>query len=259
MKTHLYLTLSPETLVASHLPPAEFGNYLAVGTQHNSSGQAQFFELDPNWRTDALPMRDLEKRCVPHSDGSPRKSSYLAIYRVLEHVPLSAIGDLHLVTPGGRTLSIAASASAPADNEDRYHLYQEYCPVQPRVVSVLAPAKFCAQITDPSQPVSVPRIVFAELKLGNLARNPEATGLGNLPYANIDHLRDCLREFAFKPGKPTKVFTRNVIDTVLYRTIRNGYYVGDKTGMKHYPLPALNDLETIHREWWNSALSAFGS
>jgi len=259
MKTHLYLTLTPETLVASHLPPAEFGNYLAVGVHHNSGGQAQFFELDPDWRTDALPMNDIATRCVPHKDGSPRRSTYLAIYRVLEHVPLGAIGSLHLVTPGGHVLSTAASADVPPETEDRFHLYQEYCPVQPRAVSVLGPAKFCANITDPSQPVSVPRIVFAELKLGNLARNPDATGLGNLPYSNIDHLRDCLREFGAKPGKSTKVFMRNVTDNVLYRTIRNGYYVGDQKGMKHYPLPAVDVLEVQHQEWWRSALSAFGS
>ena len=259
MKTHLYLTLSPESLVASQLSPSEFGTYLAVGTHRNSNDQVQFFEIDPAWRTDKLPMGDLETRCVAHPDGTPRKSSYLAIYRVLEHIPLGAIGNLHLATPSGRVLSIAASASIPAESEDRFHLYQEYCPSQPRVVSVLGPAKFCAHLTDPSQPVSVPKIVFAELKLGNLARNPEATGLGNLPYTNVDHLRDCLREFVFKPAKPTKVFIRNITDSVLYRTIRGGFYAGHQNNIKFYPMPTPDELEIKHRDWWVSALSTFGS
>lgn len=258
MKTYLYLTLSPESLVASHLTPAEFGNYLAVGANRNSSGQAQFFEIDPEWRTDALPMRDIAARCVPHADESKRKSTYLAIYRVLEHIPLSAMGSLHLATAGGQVLSIAPSPAIPAETEDRFHLYQEYCPVQPRVVSVLSPARFCAHITDPAQPVNVPKIVFAELKLGNLAKNPDATGLGNLPYPNIDHLRDCLREFIFKPSKPTKVFVRNVCDTVLYRTIRNGFYVGQKNDIKYYPLPSVDELEAHHLDWWRSAQNTFG-
>lgn len=259
MKTYLYFTLAPESLVASQLPPSEFGAYLAVGTHRNSNGQAQFFEIDPDWRTDALPMRDIESRCVAHLDGSPRKSSYLAIYRVLEHIPLSAIGNLHLVTPGGRTLCIPAAANIPPDSEDRFHLYQEYCPAQPRVVSVLGPVRFCAHLTDPAQRVSVPKIVFSELKLGNLAKNPEANGLGNLPYPNIDHLRDCLREFTFKPFKPTKVFIRNVSDSVLYRTIRGGFYAGHQDNIKFYPLPSPDELETKYHDWWSSALSTFGS
>lgn len=258
MKTHLYFTLAPESLVASQLSPAEFGAYLAVGPNRNSTGQAQFFEIDPEWRTDALPMQDLDKRCVPHADGAPRKSTYLAIYRVLEHIPLSAIGALHLATYSGQVLSIEPAAAAPAATEDRFHLYQEYCPAQPRVVSVLGPVPFCAHLTDPAQPVNVPKLVFSELKLGNLAKNPDASGLGNLPYSNIDHLRDCLREFTFKPAKPTKVFLRNVNDAVLYRTIRNGYYVGQQSNIKYYPLPSIDDLETKHLDWWRSAQNAFG-
>ncbi|MDF9828200.1 hypothetical protein M2103_000643 [Ereboglobus sp. PH5-5] len=258
MKTYLYFTLAPESLVASHLPPAEFGNYIAVGPNRNSSGQAQFFEIDPEWRTDALPMRDIAKRCVPHPDGAPRKSTYLAIYRVLEHIPLSAIGDLHLATASGMVLSLKAKNDIPPETEDRFHLYQEYCPAQPRVVSIYGPARFGAHLTDPAQPVSVPKLIFAELKLGNLARNPEATGLGNLPYPNIDHLRDCLREFTFKPAKPTKVFIRNVSDAVLYRTIRNGYYVGQQNDIKHYPLPSIDELETTHLDWWRAAQNVFG-
>jgi hypothetical protein len=259
MKTHLYFTLAPESLVASHLTPAEFGNYLAVGPNRNSSGQAQFFEIDPEWRTDALPMADLATRCVPHPDGAPRKSTYLAIYRVLEHIPLGAIGDLHLATAGGQILSLAASPALPPETEDRFHLYQEYCPSQPRVVSVLGPVRFCAHLTDPAQPVNVPKLVFAELKLGNLAKNPDATGLGNLPYASIDHLRDCLREFTFKPAKPTKVFMRNVnSDTVLYRTIRGGFYVGARNEIKYHPIPSELEIETQHLDWWRSAQNTFG-
>jgi len=37
------------------------------------------------------------------------------------------------------------------------YLYQEYCPVTPRVVSALEPFEFASQITDLSQPVSLPR------------------------------------------------------------------------------------------------------
>ena len=40
MGTYLYLSLTPESLVASMLPPSEFGAYMAIGTQKQTNGQA---------------------------------------------------------------------------------------------------------------------------------------------------------------------------------------------------------------------------
>ena len=33
MRRYLYFSMSPESLVASQLPPEEFGRYLAIGTK----------------------------------------------------------------------------------------------------------------------------------------------------------------------------------------------------------------------------------
>ena len=132
-------------------------------------------------------------------------------------------------------------------------------PVTPRVVSTLDPAEFCARLTDPSQPVNVPRIVFAELTLGHLATDIESADVGNLPYPGLQHLRECLRELFRKPGKPTKVTVRNVRDDVLYRTITGGLYVGQARELKFYPLPSATELDSAHHEWWRSAQAAYGS
>ncbi len=258
MKIHLYLSLNPEALVASHLPPEEFGAYLAVGTQKYSRGQAMFFEVDPEVRSDYPPFQNIGARCVPHLDGSPRRSTYLAIYRVLEHVPVAALGQLHLATHDGRVLSLNA-APVPPTVDRCFHLYQEFCPVTPRVVSTLDAAEFCARLTDATQPVNVPKIVFAELTLGKLATDIETTDVGNLPYSGLQHLRECLRELNRKPGKPTKVTVRNVRDDVLYRTIRGGFYAGQGRDVKHYPMPSAGDLESMHHDWWRSAQASFGS
>jgi len=258
MNIHLYLSLNPEALIASHLPPEEFGAYLAVGTQKYSRGQAMFFEIDPELRSDFPPFRDIGSRCVPHLDGSPRRSTYLAIYRVLEHVPVSAFAALHLATHDGRVLSLQPGAVVPS--VDRcFHLYQEFCPVTPRVVSTLDPAEFCARLTDPSQPVNVPGIVFAELALGGLSTDIETKEVGNLPYSGIQHLRACLRELTSKPGKPTKVTVRNVRDDVLYRTIQGGFYAGQGREIKFYPMPSPAELDSQHHDWWRSAQASFGS
>lgn len=237
------------------MPPEDFGTYLAVGTQKLSAGNAIFFQLDINFKSDILPLKDIATRCVAHRDGSARKSTYLSIHRVLENVPLSAIGKLFLATHDGRVLGLS-SGPAPASGDRCYHLYQEYCPVTPRVVSTLSPADFCAILTDPNQPVSVPKIAFAELALGALATDIESHDVGNLPYTMIPHLRDCLRDLARKPGKPTKVAVRNVRDDLPFRTIQGGFYVGAGREMKYFPMPSISDLETIHHEWWRSAQSA---
>ena len=69
MKIYLYLSLNPEALVASHLPPEEFGAYLAVGTQKYSRGQAMFFEVDPELQSAYPPFQGIAQRCLPHLDG----------------------------------------------------------------------------------------------------------------------------------------------------------------------------------------------
>jgi hypothetical protein len=258
MKIHLYLSLNPEALIASHLAPEEFGTYLAVGTQKYSRGQAMFFEVDPDIHSAYPPFQGIAARCQPHLDGSPRRSTYLAIYRVLEHVPVAALGQLHLVTHDGRVLALN-SAPVTSTVDRCFHLYQEFCPVTPRVVSTLDPAEFCARLTDATQPVNVPRIAFAELTLGRLATDIDSSDVGNLPYSGLQHLRECLRELNRKPGKPTKVTVRNVRDDVLYRTIQGGFYVGQGHEVKFYPMPAPTELDSAHHEWWHSAQASFGS
>ena len=107
MKIHLYmLCYRFEALVASHLEPEAFGRYMAVGTQKNARGNVLFFEIDPALKSDYFKLDDLEHRCVPHVDGSPKRSKYISVYRVLEHLDLSALGKLYLCTADGRVMSL---------------------------------------------------------------------------------------------------------------------------------------------------------
>ena len=258
MPTYLYLSLIPEALVASMLPPEDFGLYYAIGSAKRSRGQAVFFSVDRDKIADAgFPLDEVDARCVPHPDGSPKTSIYLSIYRVLERIPRDALTELHLATDDGRVLSIAPQEFI-ADGEDRTHLYQEFCPVNPRIVSRLNPAGFAQIMTDTTQNVHVPRIVFSELTLGNLKNDPDHQDIDNLPYPNIGHLRDCLRELAKGPDKPSKTVMRQMTHEVLFRTIRNGFFVGDASGITAFPLPSRDALEREHLAWWRSAQTTFG-
>jgi hypothetical protein len=255
--THLYLSLIPEALIASMLEPEDFGMYFAIGSAKRSRGQAVFFSVDRDKLPPAaFPLGDVDSRCVPHPDGTPKTSIYLSIYRVLERIPREALIALHLATDDGRVLTLRPQPFEP-DGEDRAHLYQEFCPVGPRVVSRLTPGEFASFITDATQPIHVPRIVFAELTLGNLKSDPDSTEIDNLPYPNIGHLRDCLRELN-AGGGATKTVLRQMTHEVLFRTIRNAFFVGDTSGLTAFPFPSRDELEREHLAWWRSAQSTFG-
>ncbi|WP_221031050.1 hypothetical protein [Actomonas aquatica] len=259
MKPHLYLSLLPEALVASHLDPATFGAYLATGSRKRARGQAIFFRLSDDYSAAKLAELDVSPDLERGDTANPRHSAYLSIYRVLETTPLEALEALYLVTNDGRVLELS-----PADyfrvEGPRFHLYQEFAPITPRVVSTLGPRQFGKQITDPAQRVSVPTLVYAELDLQRLADDPEAENIDDLPYYNLEHLRDCLRELRTKVGKPTKTVIRYLQQDVLFRTLYRGFYVAKAgEGFRFFPFPDRETLETQHYPWWRSALSTWGA
>ncbi len=252
MAVHLYLSMIPEALIASMLPPLDFGVYYAVGTEKKSRGQAQFFSVDRNFSSDYFPMSEIDTRCVPRADGQPKHSVYLSVYRVLEHVPLKAIGNLYLATRDGRVLEIAPSKSLPSFPKEN-RMYQELCPIMPRVVSSLDPREFAAFMTDPKRSIHVPVIFFAEMGLGELARDPEHGSTKNLPYGSIEHLRACVKELSAQPHKSTKTVDRIPPVDFAYRTVQNGFYLGNGKELVYYPMPSEQELQTTHYIWWRSA------
>ena len=140
MNYHLYLTLIPEALMASMLSPEEFAAYYATGESGKSNGQVLFIEINPAFRSDFFQIDKGITRCVPTADGLPKNSVYISIYRVLENIPISAMGDLYYVARDGRSLRTAKAASSK--NEPGLHFYSELTPVRPAVVSPLGPKDF---------------------------------------------------------------------------------------------------------------------
>lgn len=251
----LYLSLIPESLVASTLDPAAYGSYLAVGLHGKMRGQAIFFDVDAEMAAEAgFDVERAFKRCVDEStEADPKRSVYISIYRVLERIPLAAIGRLYLATDDGRVLGVDSSPDIP-ENGVKFHLYQQLAPVKPRVVSRLAPREFCRLLTSGEHPISLPKLAFAEMALDELADDPENATPHNLPYRTMEHLRNCLMLLERDKEKQTKVVRRHLDRELLFRTVRNGFFVGDKDDLLYYPLPPVTELETTHREWWRSAL-----
>lgn len=251
MNIHFYmLGYRFEALVASHLDPEAFGRYMAVGARKLSRGNVVFFEVDRNLKSDWFQLNDITTRCVAHADGSPKRSKYISVYRVLEHVELAQLGKLYLTTSDGRVLGLDAVPYNVGDEEHGPNLYQELCPLTPMVVSALPPSVFSTFMTDPRNPISVPRIFFADLLLD---RDEGGHMAGYLPYTEPMHILDCIRELDQKQGQPTKTVSRDPGSNAFFRTIRRGFFVGDQKGTKFYRFPEHRQLEIEHAHWWRSA------
>ena len=169
--------------------------------------------------------------------------------------PLEAIKKLYMVTTYGEVLGLEPSRDLP-ETVRGLHMYQELAPVNPRIVSVLGPVDFYKfVIQDPHNLIHLPAISFVELRLGELASNPEFGDLRDLPYANVYHLRESLLEVQEKEVQ-TKMVNRVQSPQFLYRTVESGLYIGNPTGLTFFPLPPLEELRSTYYRWWRSANAA---
>ena len=254
MTVHLYLSLIPEALIASMLPPEEFAVYYTVGYSKKMRGQAMFVELDPDFRHDFFPIEQGIARCVPHADGTPKRSVYIATYRVLEHIPLDHVSQLYLVTRFGEALTLQRSGDYPTKEEGLY-MYQEIAPKFPLVVSTLPPLEMYKFLTqDPSSMIHLPAVCFVELRLGELAGDPEFGKVRDLPYEGIHRLRECLLELETKDIS-TKMVDRVHTTEYPYRMIDSGIYIGNMEELAYFPLPSREELRNKYYRWWRSANS----
>jgi hypothetical protein len=253
MSKYIYLTCTPEALVASMLPPEGFGMYLSTGTKKRNKGQTIFFEVDLGKIENLIDMESLNRRCVAKEDGSPKSSVYLSVYRTLEMIPLSALKSLYLTTDHGLALELKrAPYDKSQETQNALHLYQELSPVNPLVASGLPPSAFLKKLTDGSTPIVLPKLFFVELKLGELATNPLGGSAEHLPYSNVGHLRDCLEILRGEYEKHMKTVQRIFSGTLLYRTIESGFYVGAKDDIIFYPYPKMAELENINYEFFRA-------
>jgi hypothetical protein len=249
MSKFVYLSITPEALIGSMLPPKEFGEYMATGTKKSNKGQAIFFEVDLDQIKDQIDMDYLNRRCVRQPDGSPKHSVYLSVYKVLESIPVKALKNLYLTTDHGIVLELMPSVyDSSNESKNALHLYQELCPVTPQVVSEYSPAKFLKVMTDGSLHIRLPKLFFVELKLGELATNPISGSAEYLPYSHITHLRDCL-ELLKDYEKKMKTVVRFYNGALLYRSIESGFYVGSNDELLYYRYPTMNELEEINYEF----------
>jgi hypothetical protein len=253
MSNYIYLSITPEALIGSMLPPVEFGAYLATGTKKRNKGQAIFFEIDPELSKDSIDMNYLNCRCIAKHDGSPKSSVYLSVYRVLESIPMKAFKSLYLTSENGVVLEIKRiSYDKTKDEKDTMHLYQELCPVTPQIASTLSPSEFLKKMTNGSLHIVIPKLFIVDLQLGGLAKDYLKGSLDYLPTRHVEHLKDCLEILQSEDKKQMKTVQRFFTGSVLFRTINTGFYLGTKDDVAFYPFPGLTELEEMNYEFFRA-------
>ncbi len=254
MTVHYYMTVFPmEALIASQLEPEQFGSYMALGSKKAAAEQLMFIEVAGGFGS-FFDWDFADRKCVPHSDGRLKNSLYLSTYRVLENVPLSAMGSLYLVTKDGRSLKLDKSEYKAPENWIGYALYREYAPMSPLAVSTLDPKNYGEYMTETGNKVHVPAIFFADLKIGNIDDIENSGNVGQIYDKNLAHLKDCITSLQSGKGKMTKIVDRSNFNSSFYQIIDNGFYVSGSEGIGYYAMPTRDELKKLDYDWGKSAL-----
>ena len=252
MALNHYLTLFPmEALIASQHGPEQFGTYMATGSRSGSAERLIFIAVDPSF--EEFDWDYAREECVLRPDGRLKNSVYLAIYRVLERIPLAALGDLYLTTRDGRTLALPKQSYDESVAGPAYHVYQELCPVNPLVVSKLPPRAFGHYITGPDTKLQLPKVAFAELKVIDFDNRENTGNIGALYDRNIEHLKRCVESVTCASPKTTKTLERSHVESFSFNIIKSGIYISDGRDTVTYTMPSLSELRSTNYDWARSA------
>ena len=93
-------------LVASNLPPEEFGRHYTVGSSRYYHGQVIFAQIQDDYRHDYFQIDELLEEVVPNQAGRPKRTKFISCYRVLEHIDLSSFLDLYITSVSGKVLRL---------------------------------------------------------------------------------------------------------------------------------------------------------
>ncbi len=260
---HLYLILFPnEALVASELPPADFGQHYAIGSPRHFSGKVIFAEIDISFRHPYFKIDDYLAQTTSGKPGVPKKTKFIKSYRVLEHVDFQALRELYLVTVDGRVLPLQKGNPdfGETSHTPGIRIYQELCPLRPLVASNLAPAAFGRYMTTEAESKGAPKLFFTELTIdvAGLLQQDEPLLHSPLPNVHPAHLVASLKELAAKPDKRTKTISlKSIFDDVGYNRVGAGYWLVAGDEVVFYPMPAESEIEEKHYDWWKSVYQPF--
>jgi len=256
---HIYMTLFPNNaLIASQLTPEAFAKHYVLGSAKHYKGKVIFAEIDINFRDPYFAIDEYLEQTVPHEDGSPKKTKFIASYAVLEHVPLNVIQNLYLATASGKTLGLKSAPYTAINEPGLIRIYQEIAPLQNLVASNLDQRSFGKYITTGTRSKGAPKICFTQIELDieeflemNKDRNLIISPIpGHHPY----RLYECILELMKNPSKKTKTISLgSLLDEIPYTRIRHGFWFSDGEELLFFPLPSDDEMKDKYYTWWKDA------
>lgn len=254
-KNRLYMVLYPNAaLIASQYEPGMFARHYTYGSSRHYSGKVVFAEVDPTYRNDFFDIEKIMQEMTPHSDGRPKATKFIASYRVLEHVALSAIGQLFLSTEEGHCLGLDRGESDIAHAE-AVRIYAEITPMRMLVMSRLTPPEFGAYITDPGNHKSAPKQFYTQLNvdlpefLEEFERNPLTPSPISVLHPST--IRDAFVELMTRTEKRSKGLALDSnLDHLSYRQMKHGFTFATKDESIFYPLPSHSAIEAMNLKFW---------
>jgi hypothetical protein len=259
-KKHLYLILYPnESLVASELDPEAFGRHYSIGSPKHYVGKVIFAEVDINFRDDYFNIDEMLKQTTSGKPDVPKKTKFIASYRVLEHMDLKSILKLYLVTVDGQVLGIEPEFNYEIPHrEDRIRIFMEICPINLLVASNLTPPSFVYHVVKEVKGKSAPKLFFTQLDIDANALLEAELFVSPLPNVNPSHLKACLKELKEKPDKRTKTISLySNFDSISYAKIRHGYWIGDGDQLAFFKMPKPEELERSNYSWYRSVYKIY--
>ena len=256
-ENRLYMVLHPnEALIASQFDPQMFARHYTFGSSRHYTGKVVFAEVDAGYRNDFFDIESIMQELRPHEDGRPKATKFIACYRVLEHVDLSAIGRLYLSTEEGHCIGLDRG-DYDLSHKEAIRIYAEISPMRMLVMSKLSPPDFGAYITDPANHKSAPKQFYTQLNidlhefLGEFDRNPfQPSPVASLHPSTI---RDAFNELTAIPGKSSKgIALDSSLNNISYRLLKHGFTFAMKGRSIFYPLPDLRKIEAKNLKFWRT-------
>lgn len=256
---HLYAIMHPNpSLVASQLEPLEFGRQYSVGTKRFYQGKLLFIEVDLSFRHPFFLIDEYLEKTVAKPDGRPKRTKIISSYRVLEHLDLDAMGSLYAVTLSGQTLRIDKTEYVPAAAEaGQIRLLQEINPLELLVATTHDHRSFGALMTSKNNPKGSPKLFYTELDLDvdgflqdwevNPFLPPPIPGIHPQKLSvGLNHLK------SQSENRTTTLGLSSVFDDVLYRSLKNGFFLSEGEKMNYYPFPSEATLKRDYFAWYKS-------
>ena len=244
-------------LVASNLRPEEFGRHYTIGSSRYYHGQVIFAQIQDDYRHEFFPIDRLLEEVVPNPAGRPKRTKFIATYRVLEHIDLSAFMDLYITSVAGVVLRLKQAPYERTHRPGFIRTYQEICPFSTILLSHMSPPEFGHFITDPAQPKSAPEVMFTQIDfdidefLKQLEGNPFHTS--PIPNVHPHKLRDQIYEIRANPEKRIKgISLDSVLGRISFLKLRTGFWIASQKGNIFYPIPDNETLKKDHGDFVRS-------